>query len=198
MVARKVERKFTPQEYYALERTAEMKSEFFDGRIRAMAGGSPRHSLVKVNLVGELRSRLKGNPCAAYDSDLRIKVKSTGLRAYPDATIVCGRIEFDEEDQDKQTVVNPTVLFEVLSDSTESHDRGKKATHYRRIDSLQALVFVSQGEPKVEVFERDDAGGWKFSEVSGLEAGVRIPAVEIILPLAELYDRVEFDPPEEF
>ena len=99
-------RKLTPAEYLARERAATYRSEYFDGEIFAMAGGSPRHSLIKVNLTGELRSRLKGSPCTPYDSDLRILVSATGLYTYPDASVICGPLEFEDENRD--TVLNPT------------------------------------------------------------------------------------------
>ncbi len=144
-------RKHTAEEYYCLERVAPRKSEYVYGEIVAMAGGTSRHSLIKTNLPGELRNRLKGRPCAPYDSDQRLRVKETGLRTYPDAAVYCGPMEYDPEDNQAETATNPTVVFEVLSDSTEAYDRGAKAAHYRRIESLKAYVLVSQNMPFVEL-----------------------------------------------
>src|SRR5207244_6232123 len=115
-----------------------------DGQLIAMAGGSVRHSLICSNLLCEVGNRLKGTPCIPFESNVRLKVKATGLRTYPDASVYCGQREHDPEDQTGQTLLNPTVLFEVLSPSTEGYDRGVKPYHYRRVESLQALVMVVQ------------------------------------------------------
>ena len=185
--------RFSVAEYYAFEESAEYRSEFFDGEIFAMAGGSARHSLISANLLRELGNRLKGKPCAAYESNLRLKIDSSGLRTYPDAGVYCGKLDFDPEDSRGQTVLNPTVLFEVLSPSTEAYDRGKKAENYRQIPSLKAYVLVSQDRPHVEIFERVGDGSWRLSEVSGLEGGFELPCLEITLNLGEIYERVAFD-----
>lgn len=185
----------TPQEYYVLERAADYKSEFFGGEIFAMAGSSTRHALVGSNLLGELHARLKGRRCRPYNSDQRIKVKATGLRTYPDVSVFCGRMEYDPDDDQRETAVNPAMLFEVLSESTEGYDRGTKSTHYRSIESLQAYVLVSQHTPHVEMIERQQDGTWRLTEATGLEATLRMPAIEIEMPLAELYAGVEFDEP---
>ena len=144
----------TPAEYLAKERAATYRSEYFGGEMFAMAGGSPRHSLIKVNVVGEFRARSRHSPCTAYDSDLRILVARTGLYTYPDASVICGPLEF--EDPRRDTVLNPTLLVEVLSESTEAYDRGKKFSHYRQIPSLREYLLVSQEEPKIERFLRND------------------------------------------
>ena len=185
-------KRYTPQEYYALERDAAYKSDYYDGEIFAMSGGSSRHSLISVNIAGELRQRLKGKPCAAYESNQRLKVKATGLRTYPDVSVYCAKLEYDPEDSQKETATNPTVLFEVLSPTTEAYDRGMKAENYRRIDTLQCHVLVSQSSPHVEVFERQGDGSWRFSEMWGVDASLALPAIGVALPLAEVYERVEF------
>jgi len=140
----------TPAEYLARERAASVKSEYFKGEMIATAGGSPNHSLIAANFIGETRQSLKDRPCAVFSSDLRIKVEATGLYTYPDATIVCGDLEFDDEVGD--TVVNPTVIVEVLSESTEKYDRGRKANHYRQIASLKELILISQDQHGVEIY----------------------------------------------
>ncbi|MDB5319730.1 MAG: hypothetical protein JWN40_1361 [Phycisphaerales bacterium] len=182
----------TPQEYYALEREAAYKSDFYDGNIFAMAGGTAQHSRIVTNILGELNTRLKGKPCAPYESNLRVKIRATGLRTYPDASVYCDPIEFDPEDSEETTAVNPTVVVEVLSPTTEAYDRGFKADNYRRIESLKAYVLVSQTSPHVEVYERQAEGTWLLREAKGLEAQVRIPSIDVVLPLADVYDRVEF------
>jgi Uma2 family endonuclease len=185
--------RFSVAEYYALEEAAEYRSEFFGGEIFAMAGGSARHSLISANLLRELGNRLKGKPCVAYESNLRLKIEASGLRTYPDAGVYCGKLEFDPEDSRGQTALNPTVLFEVLSPSTEAYDRGKKAENYRQIPSLKTYVLVSQDRPHVEVFERVGDGFWRLSEASALEGNIELPCIEVTLNLGEIYERVEFD-----
>ncbi|HET6252307.1 MAG TPA: Uma2 family endonuclease [Tepidisphaeraceae bacterium] len=187
---------FTPQEYYDLESLATYRSDYYRGEIFAMAGGTPRHSLICGNLIRELGIILKKTPCAVYESNLRLKNKFTGLRNYPDVSVYCGALEYDEEDSTRQTVVNPTVLFEVLSPSTEAYDRGFKAQGYRRIESLRAYVLVSQDKAHIEIFERDDDGSWSLREAAGLETLLGIPPLGIQLPLAEIYARVDFSAPD--
>ncbi|MBI2927367.1 MAG: Uma2 family endonuclease [Verrucomicrobia bacterium] len=179
-------------EYLALERSAEFKSEFFDGEMFAMAGGTPEHSLIATNLGREFGNRLKDRPCAAYNSDLRVKVEATGLCTYPDLSVVCGPLRFAGQERD--TIVNPTVLVEVLSDSTEAYDRGKKFEHYRRISSLREYLLVSQSEPRIEQFIRQENGSWLLREAAGLEAHLELPSLQIRLALAEVFARVEFNP----
>lgn len=185
-------RRFTPREYYDLEHEAEYKSDYYDGEIFAMAGGTSRHSLISSNIIRELGNRLKRSPCAVYESNLRLKVKATGLRTYLDASVYCGPLERDAEDPYDETYTNPTVVFEVLSKSTEGYDRGWKAENYRQIESLKAYVLISQGSPHVEIFERQPDTGWRLRETRGLETSLAIPAIHIELPLAEIYDRVDF------
>ena len=183
----------TRAEYLAKERAASYRSEYFDGEMFAMAGGSPRHSLIKVNVVGEIRERLKHSPCTAYDSDLRILVARTGLYTYPDASVICGSLEF--EDQHHDTVLNPTLLVEVLSESTEAYDRGKKFSHYRQIPTLREFLLVSQEEPKIERFLRNDDGTWTLTEAAGLDSTLPLPALGIEIALREIYDKVDFSAP---
>lgn len=180
----------TPEEYLRLERAAEFKSEYFAGEMFAMAGGSARHSLHKANVVGELRSQLKGRPCKVYDSDLRVLVSATGLFTYPDATVVCGPLETHDGDN----ATNPTLLVEVLSDATEKYDRTIKFDHYRKIPSLKEVVFVSQEQPIVERFSRDDDGSWKLTDARGLDASIELTSIGVSVPLLEIYDKVEFQP----
>lgn len=186
--------RFSVAEYYALEEAAEYRSEYFEGEIFAMAGGSARHSLISANLLGGLWNALRGKRCTAYESNLRLKVEASGLRSYPDAGVYCGQLEFDAEDPRGETAVNPTVVFEVLSPSTEAYDRGKKAENYRLIPSLKAYVLISQDRAKVEVFERVGDGFWRLSEAGGLEGSIALECIEVTLNLGELYDRVDFDP----
>src|SRR5258707_8863935 len=139
-----------------LEREAEARSEYFDGEVFALAGGTRSHSLIQTNLIGELRSRLKSTDCVVYNTDLRVKVEATGLLTYPDVSVVCGEQRFLDEEED--TLLNPVVVVEVLSDSTEAYDRGKKFEHYRQIPSCRGYLLVSQKEPRIEQFIRQPDG----------------------------------------
>ena len=178
-----------------MERSAEGKSEYFDGEVFAMAGGTERHSLVATNVTAELRGALRkaGKDCRTYNSDLRVQIPQTQLRTYPDASVICGPAEFDAEDEEKTTVSNPTVLVEVLSPSTESYDRGKKFQHYQTLASLQEYVIVSQAEPKVETFLRQANGTWRYTCVTGLGVSIALESLGIEVLMDEIYAGVVFD-----
>ena len=186
--------RLTPTEYLKIERASEFRHEFVNGEMFAMAGGSPQHSAIKVNLSREVSTRLKGRPCTAFDSDLRIQVSPTGLYTYPDLSVVCGELECDDDQQD--TVLNPTLLVEVLSGSTEAYDRGEKFAHYRQIASLREYVLISQKSPLVERYLRNPDDTWTLTAVIGLEASIHLLTIDLTLPLAEVYDRVKFDEPD--
>lgn len=191
MAIPKTVRHLTEVEYLAIERAAEFKSEFFEGEMFAMAGGSPMHSLIATNLASEVRSRLKGRTCLPFNSDLRLKIIATGLYTYPNLSVVCGPLEFADEQDD--LIVNPTLLAEVLSDSTESYDRGKNFEQYRRIPALREYLLVSQKEPRIEQFIRGSDGEWRLREAAGLEAQMELPSLQISLPLAEVFAHVKFE-----
>jgi Uma2 family endonuclease len=180
----------TPAEYLRVERAAAYRSEYFAGEMFAMAGGSPRHSLIRTNLIGELSGGLKCCPCTAYDSDLRIRVSATGLYTYPDASVICGALEFDDEHRD--TVLNPTLIAEVLSEGTEAYDRGKKFNHYRQLPSLREYLLVAQDRPTLERFARNADGTWTLTIKSGLDQSLDLSAIGVTLSLAEVYDKVDF------
>jgi Uma2 family endonuclease len=184
--------RFTPEEYYRLERDASYKSDYYDGEIFAMAGGTSRHSVIAVNIAGELRQQLKGKPCAPYESNQRLMVKATGLRVYPDVSVYCGPLEYDERDPGSETATNPTLLFEILSRTTEAYDRGFKAENYRRIATLRGYVLVSQQSPHVEIYERQNDDSWIFREEKELGAAIQLSAIGVSLAMREIYDRIEF------
>jgi len=183
----------TPQEYYVRERAALEKSDYYQGKMYSMAGGGTRHSIIKVNLIRELSRLLKGKRCGAYDSDQRLRSKWNGLRCYPDASVICGPIEYDDEDNQNETATNPSAVFEVLSKHTESYDRGRKAETYRSMESLRAYVLILQERPHVEIQERLDDGTWRLRWVSGLDGVISLPQLEIELAMSELYERVDFE-----
>jgi Uma2 family endonuclease len=186
-------RKLTAAEYLEIERKAEFKSEFYDGEMFAMSGGTYRHSRVKTKLIATLDRRLSGKRCRPTDSDMRVKVSDTGLYTYPDASVVCGKPVFDDLQTD--VLLNPTAIFEVLSESTASYDRGKKFWHYRHIASLQDYVLVAQDEPVIEHYSRQANGGWLLQTVEGHSGVLILPSIECELPLAEIY--ADIDPPTE-
>jgi Uma2 family endonuclease len=184
--------KLTPREYLARERVAAFKSEFYRGEMFAMAGGSAAHSLIIANLIREVGVRLKGGPCRVYDSNLRVKVSTTGLYTYPDVTVVCEDAKFEDEVFD--TLLNPRVLIEVLSDSTEKYDRGEKFKHYRNIASLQEYILVAQDEPLVESFVRQQNDTWLLRPHVGMESVLACSAIPVTVPLNEVYAGVALPP----
>lgn len=177
----------TEAEYLARERASDARHEYVNGEIVAMAGGSPAHAQLAYNLIAALGARLRAGPCRGYSSDLRVHVAATRLYTYPDLTVVCGEPRFHTEDGD--TLINPTLIAEVLSDATEAYDRGAKFAHYQRLESLREYVLVSQNERRIEVFRRAEGGDWMYHEYR--DAGlVALPALGIEVPLAEVYERV--------
>jgi Uma2 family endonuclease len=180
----------SPQEYLAQERLADFRSEYYRGETFAMAGGSPRHSLIKANTVAELRRAVRGGPCRVYDSDLKILVSANGLFTYPDASVICGKVELSALDD--RTATNPAVLAEVLSESSEAYDRGKKFDLFSQIPSLRHYLLISQDSPAVEVRSRNVDGGWTPNAVSGLDAALDLQAIGVTISLAEIYLGVEF------
>jgi Uma2 family endonuclease len=172
-------------EYIELEEVSRVKHEFLDGQVWAMAGGSPDHTAIAINIATLLNNALRGRPCRVFGSDLRIRVQETGLGTYPDVTVVCGALELDPEDKRQHTVVNPTLIVEVLSPSTEAYDRGEKLAHYRRIPSLQEILLVGHEERRVDVWRRSPSG-WKHVSVGEGEV-VRLEHLQCDLPLVEIY-----------
>jgi Uma2 family endonuclease len=183
-------RRLTPEEYLAIERAAEFKSEFYRGEMFALAGASRRHNLIVGNLTALLHQQLLGRPCEAYPSEMRVRINATGLYTYPDVTVVCGKPEF--LDQQEDTLLNPTVLIEVLSPSTEKYDRTRKFDHYCQIESLQEYVIVAQAKPYILRFTRNAEGEWRVRIFSELTDSVEFGSIDCKLGLAEIYNRVEF------
>jgi Uma2 family endonuclease len=184
----------TPEEYLRRERDSLDKHEFYHGEVFAMAGASPEHSLITANVIREFGNRLKGSPCRVYDSNLRIRIPRTSLYSYPDASVVCRPTEFDPLDARRETILNPTVLIEVLSPSTEAYDRGTKFENYQQIDALREYVLVSQMAPRVEIYLRQPDGTWLYAATAGLDALSRLASLKIEVPLREIYDGVSFPP----
>lgn len=182
----------TPEEYLAWERKQETKHEYWAGEVYAMAGASERHNLISANVVAGLHTQPRGRGCRVYPSDLRIRVPATGLYTYADVTVVCGRPQFDDSEQD--TLLNPTLIVEVLSKSTESYDRGTKFQNYRSLESLTDYLLIAQDRPQIEHYARQANEQWLLSEVRGLERVLELPTLGCALSLADVYDLVEFPP----
>jgi Uma2 family endonuclease len=180
----------TPEEYLRVERQAETKSEYWHGQVYALAGASEEHNLIVANLVMVLGPQFKGRPCKVYANDMRVKVRATGLYTYPDVIVVCGKAAF--EDRRRDTLLNPTVIIEVLSPSTEAYDRGTKFEHYRDLESLSDYLLVAQESPTIEHFERLPENKWLLSTYKGLDAVAPIVYAACDLPLREVYDKVEW------
>lgn len=178
----------TPQDYLALERKAKTKSEYYAGEVFALAGASKNHSAIVPNLSFLLVGQLKGRPCVVYTSELRVKVSATGLYTYPDVAVVCGKPVFDDEYED--TLLNPTLIIEVLSKSTETYDRGEKFAHYRALESLTDYILVAQDTPRLEHYARQADGAWRFADALGFDGAVVVDSIQCVLGLVDVYDKV--------
>lgn len=180
----------TEEEYLAFERASETKHEYYRGEVFAMAGASLEHTQIVSNSLIAIGRQLRP-PCRIVSNDLRTKISETGLYTYPDLIIVCGRPQLADGQFD--TLLNPTILIEVLSPSTEAHDRGRKFRHYRTLDSLQEYLLIAQDTPLVEHFVRQEDGTWRFAAASGLDATLHLPTIDCTLALADVYALIDWD-----
>ncbi len=187
--------KYTDEEYLAIDRASEHKHELIEGEIVSMTGASKTHNLVTISTSANLYRRLGKGPCTLFPSDMRLRIRR-GVYAYPDLTVVCGKPDI-VKDQYKDTLLNPTLTIEVLSKSTEAYDRGKKMQYYRSLPSLRAVLLISQHEAQVEYHQKNDAGEWVVRDFEGEEGICPLEVLGIELPLAEIYERVDFDEREE-
>lgn len=185
----------TPEDYLALERKAQTKSEYYDGQVYALAGASPSHTLIAANVTALLVVALRNRPCTVHVADQRVKVTAAGLYTYPDVVVVCGVAEFEDDRRD--TLLNPSVLVEILSPSTEGYDRGRKFEFYRGLESLTDYILVAQDHSLVEHFARLPDGTWLLSAYSDPNDVARIESIGCDLPLADVFAKVEFPPDEE-
>jgi len=176
---------FTFAAYVHLEEGSPIKHEFLDGVVYAMAGGSPEHAAVAGNLIRLLGVALEGKRCQVFTSDLRIRVRSTGLGTYPDTSVICERVDVDPEDPKGHTALNPTLLVEVLSPSTEDYDRGEKLSHYKRIESLREVMLVAHDEHRVDLWRRT-GDHWTQLTFRG-EESVQLESVDCALVLRDIY-----------
>jgi Uma2 family endonuclease len=188
--------RYTVEEYFQLAEAWETRLEYIDGRVIDMAGGSDAHSHINANVIGSLWSRLRGKACQVRDSNLRVRYGRRVQYGYPDALIVCGAPIFEPAGKrPNTTLLNPRVLIEVLSESTEAYDRGLKFERYREIESFEEYVLIAQNRPSVDVFRKQSAGLWTIQPpYQGLEAAAKMVTADIELPLSEIYAGIEFPP----
>ena len=179
--------RLTEDEYLRIEREAGFKSEFFEGQMFAMAGGSPKHSSLGVNAIGELYPQLKGTHCRLHSSDLRLRTPN-GAYHYPDLSVVCGPLQLHPGTSD--VMINPVLLVEVLSPSTASHDRGAKFEMYRLIPTLLDFVVIHQKSIFVEHYTKSPDGSWVLRECRGGEARIPLPNIKCELNLGNVYEDV--------
>lgn len=179
----------TPAEYLAAERNCSYKNEYWNGELYAMAGAIERHNLISANVVAAFHTQLRGHSCKVYPSDMRVQIKATGLYTYPDVVVVCGKSQFEDEDND--TLLNPTIIVEVLSKSTETDDRGRKFENYRTLDSLTEYVMIAQDRVHIEHYVRQPDSQWLLSEAKDITNIIELPTIQCTLALADVYDKVD-------
>lgn len=180
----------TAAEYLDMERISPEKHEFYFGEIFAMAGAREKHNLIVSNLISLIHLQFKGRPCYVYPSDMRVVIDEYNHYVYPDLVIVCGERIFLDKSND--SLLNPSAVIEVLSDSTETYDRGKKFESYRNISSLQEYMLVSSERMKIELFSKSPEGKWVLSE-SGKEASVKISSLQLDVSVSDVYDKISFE-----
>jgi Uma2 family endonuclease len=182
---------FTVENYLDFERYQSERHEFLEGSVNAMAGESPNHSKICFNLYGLTHAELRGKRCSGFSPNMKIATNDKGLFSYPDLAVVCGEPEFF--DKRKDVITNPTVIFEVLSPSTESYDRGEKFLRYTNyIETLHDYILISQDEPFIKHYQKQANGGWEKVEIRGLGAVLTIDSIECEILLSELYELIDF------
>ncbi|HEX8494261.1 MAG TPA: Uma2 family endonuclease [Pyrinomonadaceae bacterium] len=175
----------TPEEYLTVERQAEYKSEYVDGVMYQMAGGSEAHNLITGNIVTELNVQLRNTPCKVYPSDMKVREPGSRKFHYPDVSVVFGETQFADKHRD--VILNPVLIVEVLSDSTAAYDRGKKFQSYQQIESLQEYVLVAQDEQVLEKFVRQPDNSWRYTKVAAIDESLDLPSVNCRLALKDIY-----------
>lgn len=184
----------TEAEYLTFERASELKHEFINGEVFAMSGASRAHNLIVINTLATLHTQLRQGDCEIYPSDMRVKIIASTRYTYPDITVVCGEPQFADNEFD--TLLNPLLLIEVLSPSTEAYDRGDKFQHYRKIPSLRDTILISQATAQIDHYHLQDNGTWSLTDAEGLTATLTLEAIGCELKLADVYERVQFDTKE--
>ena len=182
----------TPEEYLELERQAPFKSEYVNGEMFAMAGARENHALLVTNLVRELSQKLRRGPCRVYSSDMRVCVSPTGRYTYPDVVVTCQKPQFLDETND--TLMNPTLLIEVLSPSTQDYDRGGKFQSYRTLASLEEYLTVAQDQVHIEQWHRQPDGRWILTEYKAASSEIQLESLGVSVALADIYENVSIAP----
>jgi Uma2 family endonuclease len=180
----------TPEQYLEIEREAERKSEYWQGEMFAMAGAGEPHNLLVTSITVQIYSQLRSSACRTYSNDMRVHISATGLYTYPDIVVVCGVPQFLDGRRD--TLLNPTLIVEVLSPSTEAYDRGRKFENYQSIDSLKQYLLVASERVHADLFTRQPGGQWLLTAASGIEDTVDLESVGCRITLRDSYERVEF------
>jgi Uma2 family endonuclease len=183
----------TPEQYLEIERKAEFKSEYYQGEMFAMSGAREGHNLIVLNLGAELRQQLRKRACRAYVNDMRVRVGATGMYTYPDAIVVCGEPQFLDETRD--TLLNPSLIVEVLSPSTEFYDRVRKFEHYSSVESVAEYLLVASERVRAELYTRQPDGRWLLTTADRMEDSLDLQSVGVHLALADLYEKVDFPAP---
>lgn len=182
--------RYTVEEYLSIERNSEYRNEYIDGEIFSMVGASEQHNLIAGNIFASLHSQLKKRPCKVFLNDMRVQVNPNGLYTYPDIVVICGEAKYLDKEVD--TLLNPALVIEVLSKSTESFDRGEKFRRYRTLDSLMEYILVSQEKYNVEQYTRQPDNKWLLSEVNSIDASIQLPSINCTLLVEDIYDKIIF------
>ena len=180
----------TMQRYLQLDRQSERPSEYYDGEMFPIAESSLSHVRIQGNLYGSLRERLEDRSCEALLSPLRVRIPHSQKYCYPDLIVACGGLELEDNEHD--TLLNPTVLIEILSPSTADFDSGEKFRLYRSIPTFKEYVLVSQDRVLIERFHRQNEKNWHFETISDLDATLRLESIDVAVPMREIYAKVEF------
>ncbi|MCY7345386.1 MAG: Uma2 family endonuclease [Pyrinomonadaceae bacterium] len=194
-LAQKNSKFYTPAEYLELERQADVRHELLDGEIYEMAGANKRHNRISVNVVRLLDTQLLERECSVYGSDMRVKIAATGKYTYPDVVAVCGEEFFEDETED--TLLNPMLIIEVLSKSTEGYDRGGKFEYYQTIESFNEYVLIAQEPFRVEQFVRKERNVWTYFEFRQPDDIVKLHSVNCELVLQDIYHKIQQKFPKE-
>lgn len=179
----------TPEEYLAIERQAEDKSEYVDGVMYAMSGATFRHNIIVANVIAEIGQQLRGRPCRVLSSDMKIRGSDSRSFFYPDVSVVCGKPQFHDERRD--VILNPTLVIKIMSESMAASYRFEKFQAYKQLDSLQEYILISEDEPVVEQFKRQTKEVWIYTTAVGLDASMNFPSIECTLSLKAIYDKTD-------
>lgn len=182
----------TEEEYLEMEAVSPVKHEYYNGEIFQMAGASYSHNLAAMNIPAGLHARLKGQPCRVFQNDMRLFIEETGLYTYPDVMVVCGKPEIKKY-KGLDSILNPTLIVEVLSPTTADYDKGAKFDHYRTIESLREYVLVWQDKKRVARYTKRDDGSWVLNDFIGEDAEIDLTSIECSLSIEDIYDKVDFD-----